>query len=479
MLTDKTDRLNEMSILCNELERELIETKRQMTKQSEESNNEIESFNKQIDSLQRDSTAQKEEIASKLVYIGQLEVKCRNHEESIDNWAQEKDNIEKELYSYMSRLSELQIHKETLENDFRKQIQDMDDKLKSNILMLEERDAQILSLNTKIIDDKEDFERRLQAELNQLKFIQENNDSEELRLIKSNYEDQISELNQHNQTVEAELKQQIDRLLAQVEEHERQANNFNEISQKLINAKNEEIDDLQTQININESDRINLIQNYKTETETLNEQIDSLREEINCLTKNINEITKSKDELEIEFNNQIETLKLQIEEIKTTNETQISKNDQLLNEIERLKADATTNLNEMGRLLSFKSKNDQLLNEIESLKVESNSNLNEMNRLRSEFEELLHHKNEEIATITDTREQEKLDFQKMIDKNLFILNEEKQRFEEIKTEFDDFKSIFFVFIFIFYKYLFKKKEDVHLNTTLFELIKVYLILKCF
>jgi hypothetical protein len=56
---------------------------------------------------------------------------------------QQKNDLKEELYSYMNRLSEIQIHKESLEIEFQNQLKTNEDKLKSNMFLIEEKDKQV------------------------------------------------------------------------------------------------------------------------------------------------------------------------------------------------------------------------------------------------------------------------------------------------------------------------------------------------
>jgi hypothetical protein len=152
---------------------------------------------------------------------------------------QKNDNLQKELYSYMNRFSELQIHKENNESDLKKQINLDQDKIKSYLNTINERENQIHELKKKVNEMNEEFQNMLQAELNNIKFVDK-------KSYESNFkanEELILQLNDQISSLKNELNTATKNYNSEVAKTE-----MNELNQKLIDSKNEEIDDLQHKI---------------------------------------------------------------------------------------------------------------------------------------------------------------------------------------------------------------------------------------
>lgn len=63
--------------------------------------------------------------------------------EKISEITEEREHIQKELYSYMSRLSDLQIHTESLEDEHKKDLSDYEDKINKMKFTIEEKEEQV------------------------------------------------------------------------------------------------------------------------------------------------------------------------------------------------------------------------------------------------------------------------------------------------------------------------------------------------
>lgn len=149
----------------------------------------------------------------------------------------------------MSRVSDLQIHKENYEMELKNKLQKSQDQVASLSLSLEEKEEQINALKEQLNEFNEDFQNRLEAEINQLKFVDEKKDQE---LIDS-YLIQIENLKNELKTKEAY-----------------------EISQNLIDSKNEQIDELTNQVELLENKLKQLEQGSDKLKESLQDQIENL-----------------------------------------------------------------------------------------------------------------------------------------------------------------------------------------------------------
>ena len=105
--------------------------------------------------LLKRNKSQTDQIQTLKEKLNQLESDSYTKDEIIENWKTEKEDINQqrndlkdELYSYMNRFSELQIHKESLEIEFRNQLKTNEDKLHSNLYALEEKDNQVIQYLT-------------------------------------------------------------------------------------------------------------------------------------------------------------------------------------------------------------------------------------------------------------------------------------------------------------------------------------------
>lgn len=138
--------------------------------------------------------SQTDNIESLREKLNNLESDCALKDEQISSWTDEKEeliqqkaNLKDELYSYMNRLSELQIHKENTELEHRNQLKENEEKLKSSMFALEEKDAEIDKLKQRINDINDEFDAKKQAEYAQMKLDFE---QDSLVLVR-NYESQI------------------------------------------------------------------------------------------------------------------------------------------------------------------------------------------------------------------------------------------------------------------------------------------------
>lgn len=84
---------------------------------------------------------------------------------------QENKNLQNELCSYMERLSELKIHTENIEMELGKKILNLEEKVTSNALIIQEKENQINNLKNQYNELNAEFQNKLEAELNQMKML--------------------------------------------------------------------------------------------------------------------------------------------------------------------------------------------------------------------------------------------------------------------------------------------------------------------
>jgi hypothetical protein len=100
--------------------------------------------------LLKKNKTQTDQIESLKVKLNELETEFASKNEMIQTWEAEKDDaiqqrngMKEELYSYMNSLSELKIHKENLEMEFTSKLRINEEKQKSILFSLEEKDNQV------------------------------------------------------------------------------------------------------------------------------------------------------------------------------------------------------------------------------------------------------------------------------------------------------------------------------------------------
>ncbi len=140
-------------------------------------------------------------------------------------------NLQEELYSYMSRLSDLQIHKENLELTLRNQINSDQDRLKSLQMTVVEKETQIAELKSKIDELNEDYQSRFEAELNHLKYINESRVVDD-----SSKADELAKLKEDFEKLNEKYLVELERA------------SFVAMQQNLLDSKNDEIDELSKQV---------------------------------------------------------------------------------------------------------------------------------------------------------------------------------------------------------------------------------------
>lgn len=221
-----------------------------------------------------------------------------------ENWAiekedliQQKNDMQTELYSYMNRVSDLQIFKENFETEAKNKIDKYEETIANLNSNIEDKENSIENLKEQLNNFNENFQSRLDAEIKQFEFVEDKQNSD---LIKS-YENQIES-----------FKLEIQNLKTEIESKESY-----EISQSLIDSKNVQIDELNDEI------------------EKLNAQIKASKQISDDLQ---DKITSDKEKLENEIQNLTEKFQIEIdnlnEKIEATSSEKcklIDQNDMLVN----------------------------------------------------------------------------------------------------------------------------------------------------
>jgi chromosome segregation ATPase len=221
-IQEKTDRLNQLTLTNEELERRVAERDRANDRLREQlrdmderldatikikhdQETAISQQRQDVDALLATSKSQSELVFELKEKLGSLKTKCDEHDCMLEAWhleredlMQQKTDIQAELYSYMTRLSESQIHKENLEIDLRGQIKSQEEKLRSATVLLDEKEAEISALQERINELNEDLQRRIESEINHLKYFNESSKEEE-NALKTAYEEEIGQLRDENE----------------------------------------------------------------------------------------------------------------------------------------------------------------------------------------------------------------------------------------------------------------------------------------
>jgi hypothetical protein len=79
------------------------------------------------------------------------EMNAQNYKEEVENLEKEKEDyileqneLQVQLYNQRSKVSELELHKAEIEKHFKSQLNEMQEKLKSNKLVIMEKDSKVL-----------------------------------------------------------------------------------------------------------------------------------------------------------------------------------------------------------------------------------------------------------------------------------------------------------------------------------------------
>jgi hypothetical protein len=197
---------------------------------------------------------------------------------------EERDLIQSELYSYMSRFSDLQIHRENSDAEFAEYKTKVEEKIHSLTFQIREKDTQLEEYKLRCSEMNENLESRLEVELSQSKLDYDKyvSDNEKLRKEISVLETNVITLknNLHNKEKEFELERE----------------NLDKLSQNLLESKNEEIEDLS-----------NLIDSIKASKEQNEKVVNELKESQTELSQVINQHISTIDSNE----NQIRGLRLE------------------------------------------------------------------------------------------------------------------------------------------------------------------------
>ena len=245
-LTDKTDELTQLAILVQETER--------VSQDKDEA----------LERLECQCAQHREEIATLLHanknQSGQLdwlkerlsacESEARRDADELTQWrcdkdelVQQKSQLQAELYSYMSRLSDLQIYKENMEMELRAQIGANQDKLRSAQLTLAEKETLIGELRARIVEMSEEYQSRLDAELNHMRFVQE-----QVETRTKTQDDDDDAANNEKRQQQQEQQEQQEASEATIEMLRAQLVDMEEKAEQLVAVKNDELNELGAQL---------------------------------------------------------------------------------------------------------------------------------------------------------------------------------------------------------------------------------------
>jgi len=353
---DKTDKLNQLSLENDDLHRNIKELDDKIDlyiKQQEDSETKNAQLKEEISVLLQSNKKQADLINGLKENLNEIEERNKQKVGEENKWTaerddliQEKQHLQTELYSYMNRLSDLQIHKENIELQFHNQSTTYEEKLKSLGLNIQEKEAQIEALKQKISEQSENFESKLEAELNQYRLLQEQNE----KLTSKSHEAQVNQ-----------LKTEISELKKVIEEKKNELNksSLNDISQQLLQTKNEEIDDLSSQITrLKEEDKRRIQAFIELEHELSIIKIKEA-EEIHKLKIELDKRLKSEQELGEKLKEQEEKFEAHKEMSKKEMDKLSEEIVALENEKNELKSDIATEKEKVDSLQDALNKKDE------------------------------------------------------------------------------------------------------------------------
>ncbi|RNA01317.1 A-kinase anchor 9-like [Brachionus plicatilis] len=445
MVQDKLDRINQLSLENENLERHVNEKDEQLddlNKKLKETEFKLENLNKdkndfesqielykdEVDTLMKSNKSQSNIINDLREKLSELQAKYDTQFEMNENWSiekedliQQKNDIQTELYNYMSRVSDLQIFKENFELEAKNKIEKYEETILNLNSNIDDKENLIDSLKEQLNELKEDFQSRLEAEIKQFEFVEDRQNSD---LIKS-YENQIESLKNEKENLKAEL----------------QSKESYEISQSLLDSKNEQIDELNEKIKIlttqieeniqmNEDVQkkiLNEKENFENEIKSLNEnfksEIDSLNEKIETLNREKCEII-AEHELKINENNDLNKLN---EELSNKCEQITSENKTLKNDVETKLEDSKTK-EEMIEQLNLE------INELKNKLVDSDNKINMFKESLKDLKE----KSQDQSPLEELRIKLEAD-NEVLSKEI---KELKDHNDELKTNTDKIKTEF-------------------------------------
>ncbi|CAF0917327.1 unnamed protein product, partial [Brachionus calyciflorus] len=476
LIEEKTDRLHQLSLENQNLERELTEKDQQFDQimkqlkdlefKLEEINQEklnlesqSEQFKDEIDTLMKSNKNQINTINDLREKLADTQAKYDAQFELNENWAIEKEDLihqknemQTELFNYMSRVSDLQIFKENFEMDTNNRIQKYEETIASLNSNIDDKENLIDTLKEQLNELKHDFENRLEAEIKQLEFVEDKQSSD---LIKS-YENQIETFKKEIENLKNDLKQK----------------EANEISQTLIDSKNEHIDELTLKMNELQQEIQNLTiekqnlknefennkekiqadmkaleNDFKTQIENLNDQIESLNIEKNVInTQNESqkiEILNLK-EINEEFKDKLEKISLENKTFKD----EIENSNDLINSKEEIILSLNEEVHELKlKLIESEDQINVLNADITSLKQQSNDNLSledfkksyeaEKELLSKELEAMKDENNEIITNLEKTNSKYQEENSQLVIKNENLLSENNS----LKSQRDELNNL--------------------------------------
>jgi hypothetical protein len=137
------------------------------------------------------------------------EMNAQNYKEEIENLEKEKEDfileqneLQVQLYNQRSKVSELELHKAELEKNFKAQLNDLEEKLKSTKLVIMEKDLKIQKQKQEIEELNEDMQTKINLQLHhQSHFI----NSEPKKDLIAEHELQLSILNEEILNINVKL----------------------------------------------------------------------------------------------------------------------------------------------------------------------------------------------------------------------------------------------------------------------------------
>ena len=415
-LSNLNKKIEKLQNKNNELSEELLEKDKILENEKNKSQNLVNEYEKKLKSVTEDHNYM-EEKADQIQNEenNNLEELKKNYEIQISEM---KANFSKDELIIKSNIEKLNNLIQKTQND----IKNMKSEYEKSVLKLEELKSQ----NSK---DKIDYD-------NYIKILEENH-----KRIMSQYDESVKE----NNNLKSQQKADIISLNGETEKKLVAYTKDNEKINSEINRKN-----LEYNASINElSEKLNSLEN----------EIPSLQLEEENLTKIINDIYQQKDNINIEYNTEIENIKQQhekeIEELKEQCLSDLENNKiNLKNNIEYAKKECEEQKEELiqkmqenielskkneEELINMYSEKIKILEQVKDEKIdELNNDINDINNMQQEYmeqaEEELQNINEQITLFDNEMTQTKNILSNIQNEHDNLIRTKKVEFKEERNK---------------------------------------------
>ena len=390
----------------------------------------------------------KKKLEDKEKEIIEVKRQCDNEEMNLLNKIKQdnKESIEKLKNLYEMKINSNNITKEEmnkLENKYLKEIDKLNDEIskmkdekenkKKNVSL--EKSINLSYINNKNSVDEERYKKQIEQleeekakidkELKDLKFLNENEKMTSRENINKNMNEILSLKDEiiKNKEKESKLNEEIKQKEDEIKQKEEEINNLKDKNNEMKN----EINKIQNNFN-NTNNEIDLLKNEKSknakEINELNNEISKMKNQIKIIE---DELNKKKEELEKEKNNNIDSIKAyndKFDKLKNEKDNLEKQNVEISNKLKNKDKEIITlitNNNKDKKNITEKNKND-----LEKAKKEAE----ERSKMNEQYKEQIANLQKKIFEYeTSTKESDNLN-----EKNLKEISEIKICFEGNKLE---------------------------------------------